>query len=105
MRREDKTHVGQCGERSYLKCLYANLQSLINKRNEIKLRLDQESFDMMFFTEIWINENIDESELFIPGFQTPFIHPKASGGAAVYIRDGIVVSKVSPPAKMNYLCG
>ena len=41
-----------------LKCLYGNLQSLNSKKREIELRLTECDYDILLFTEVWINEEM-----------------------------------------------
>ena len=81
--------------------MYTNLQSFISKKNEVLMRISNEKFDMLCFTEIWIGENHHQSELHLPGFQAPLIDPHIRGGACVYLRDGIDYFVIDPPDKIS----
>ena len=84
-----------------LKCLYANLQSLINKKKEIEMYLENDPCDILFFTEIWVESGIDESEICIDGYQSPIIDYHSRGGTCVYVKNGLNYSTVEPPIKME----
>ena len=77
------------------------MQSLLSKKKEIEQRVKDHDFDLMFFTEVWTDEHIDDSEYFIPGFQKPIVDPNLRGGACVYIRDGIEFLLIEPPSKVK----
>ena len=89
--------MGQSGEQGALKCIYANLQSLFSKKSEIEITLQNSPVDVMLFSEIWISEEHHDAELFIKGFQKPFVDPQVRGGACGYIRNGIDFMTVNPP--------
>ena len=59
--------------------MYANLQSFLDKKPEIEIKIAEENFDLLFFTEIWITEQHHDCELFIPGFQRPVLDPRVRG--------------------------
>ena len=80
-----------------LKCIYSNVQSIFNKKNEIELYILENHVDVMFFTECFITDNYDASEYFFEGFQPPVVYKKNRGGACIYIRNGLRFHEVSPP--------
>ena len=90
-----------CPEPELIKCLYSNLQSFVNKRDEIVLRISENDYDLLFFTEIWIGDQHHESELHLPGFQKLIVDPQVHGGACIFVRSGIDFTVVKPPYAMN----
>ena len=93
--------MGHSSKGHKLKCLYANLQSLLNKKREIEIKLLQVHIDIMFFTEVWVDESIDNSEYFISGFQKPILDFNNRGGTCVYFREGLQYTEVLPPNNVN----
>ena len=94
--------MGKYREESNLNAICANLQSFSNKKREIELLVAAESYDLLFFTEIWYNvEQHDTSELFLGGFQCPLISPARRGGACAFIREGLNFIPVEPPEKVS----
>ena len=73
----------------------------MNKKREIELLISQEIFDILLFTEIWIGDGHDASEIFLPGFQAPIIDPKIRGGACAFVRSGLNFYTVEPPQKVT----
>ena len=84
-----------------LKCVYANIQSLINKKHEVEQYVLDEQPDMLFFTECFITEDHAASEYTITGFQNPVVFMKNRGGACIYVRSGINFCEVLPPIPTN----
>ena len=93
--------MGDGAEEHMLNCLYGNLQSLNNKKREIELKLTNCDYDLLLFTEVWINEEMQECEYNISGFQEPVIDPNIRGGACIYVKQGLDFYAVQPPTKMN----
>ena len=50
----------------------------------------------MFFTEVWTDEHINDSEYFIPCFQKPIVDPNLRGDVCVYIKHGIEFLLIEP---------
>ena len=84
-----------------LKCMYSNLQSIINKKKEIELYLDQNETHLMFFTEVWLDSTHHASELHIKGFQDPIIQHNSRGAACIYVYNDIIFEEVLVPHKLN----
>ena len=63
--------------------------------------LDSEAIDILFFTEIWISELHHDTEITLPGYQSPIIDPNRRGGACVYLRDNIEFTRVIPPYRLQ----
>ncbi len=63
----------------------------MSKKFEIESKIVSEynEPDILFFTETWINENININELYIPGYQEPILNNRPRGGAAAYIKNNI----------------
>ena len=81
--RRTENHMGQSVQA--LNCLYANVQSLLNKKSEIELAVAQTYYDLLFFTEVWIPEEAVSTDYYLEGYQTPVICAKARGGTCIYI--------------------
>ena len=71
--------MGECIEDNMLSGLYGNLQSLISKKPEIELRLKNKPYDLLMFTEVWLDCNSKQREYFIYGYQGPVIDPAIRG--------------------------
>ena len=84
-----------------LKCIYSNLQSLVNKKKEIELYLDQNETHLMFFTEVWLDSSHHASELHIKGFQEPIIQHNSRGGACIYVHNDILFEEFQVPHKVS----
>ena len=75
------------------------MQSLINKRRELKVYLDQNEIHILFLTEAWITEKHSPSEYQIKGYQSPAIHFKEKGGTMIYVKNGIPFNEIQMPNK------
>ena len=86
-----------------LKCLYANLQSIFNKKKEIEIYLKDNPKDLMCFTECFINEEYQPCEYNLDGYQC-FVAMKNRGGACIYVKEHLSCYEVNPPAKTEDSC-
>ena len=93
--------MGQHSKIAELKCLYANLQSFLNKKHEIEIRIASEAPDILFFTEIWYDDRYNSSENILENFQAPIISPNIRGGACAFVRNGLNFIPVEPPHKTS----
>ena len=87
-----------------LKCVYANVQSIFNKKKEIELYLDENKIDIMMFTECWINKDHSSSEYSFSEFQPPIVAKKNRGGTCIYVRNQISYIEVKPPYPIEDSC-
>ena len=55
---------------THLGILHFNVQSLKPKRDIINVNLFD--FDILCFTESWLNDDIPDSDILLDGFSTPF---------------------------------
>lgn len=79
-----------------IKCMYANARSLVNKREELELSVEQNSYDIIGFTETWLNEYINDAEIELQGYKIFRKDRKSDiktrgGGVMLYIKDNINV--------------
>ena len=79
-----------------IKCMYSNARSIVNKREELELCVEQNRYDIMGFTESWLNEAIDDAEIELPGYKIFRKDRKSDiktrgGGVILYIKDEINV--------------
>ena len=76
-----------------LKIMYANVQSLNNKVNELKALIVKECPDVVALTETWTNENIANEYLWVDGYDMVVRNDRIDttggrgGGIVVYVRD------------------
>ena len=75
-----------------LNCLYFNARSLVHKRDELELYINEKHIDLIGVAETWLNEDIGDSEMNFEGFSifrkdrnSPT--KKRGGGVAFYIRN------------------
>ena len=74
-----------------LKCIYTNARSIVNKFSEFELLIDECKPDIIGLTETWLHEDIQESEIKIPGYNT-FRKDrvgKRGGGVALYVTERV----------------
>ena len=75
-----------------LSLVHYNVQSILNKKDI--LFGDLRNYDILSFTETWLNPNINSSDLLFPSFHTPFRRDRESdphGGIIVYVKSDIFV--------------
>jgi hypothetical protein len=88
----DSFHSSYCNIlNSGLSILHLNIQSL--KRKIDILQVESQAYDILVFTETWLNKNISNEELFIQNFQPPYRCDRigrTGGGVAIYVRDNII---------------
>jgi len=53
---------------SYLRCLYTNANSIVNKMSELRDRVNNGAYDIVGITETWASESINDAELTIDGY-------------------------------------
>lgn len=79
------------------KCLLANCQSICNKLHDLKLLLDSAEFDVICFTETWLNSSIT-NELLLTGSPYSvfrFDRKSLGGGCCIFLKHGIAFNVVS----------
>ena len=55
----------------YLSCLYSNVNSLKNKRNELEAMIDEKRPGIIGLTEVWMKEHYS-----LPGYHLAFRHDR-----------------------------
>ena len=81
-----------------IKCIYTNLQSILNKKTEIDMYLSENNIDLMFFTEVFFTEEHATIEYSFQNFQV-FADMRYRGGACIYVRNGLKCFEIQPPDK------
>ena len=74
-----------------LNCLYSNVDSLLNKKDELEARISQSKPDVIALTEIFpknIQYEVDNAELSITGYKL-FLSTKRKRGVAIYIKENL----------------
>ena len=75
---------------NHLAILHLNIQSLIPKMDII--RSEAEAYDVLVFSESWLNQNTNSSDIQIEHFMPPFRSDRQGrpgGGVAVYARNSL----------------
>jgi hypothetical protein len=81
-----------------LKLLYSNVQSLLSKFDELLICIQDTQPDIIAFTETWLHDDINNSEIYIEGFQiirNDRESTKRGGGVILYVRKDIPVLHLS----------
>ena len=75
--------------------LHLNIQSLVPKLDLIAA--EYEEFDILSFSESWLNDNVSDDSIKLTNYQTPFRKDrgpnKLGGGVVVYIKDSIQANR------------
>ena len=91
-------HPGPVYKTTYLGLCHANMRSLVSDRSkldDLKYIADSNNIDVITVSETWLNVNIPDCLLAIPGFQPILRQDRqvgCGGGVAVYCRDSLAVS-------------
>ena len=83
--------------------MYTNIQSIFNKRSELKVYLEINDIDIMFLTECFITDNYDSSEYSFTGYQV-FVAKKNRGGACIFVKNSVPCYEVFPPNRSEDSC-
>ena len=86
---------------SFISLLHLNIQSLKPKIDIVRGTLNE--FDILCFTESWLNSSTDDKDIHIPGFNTPFRQDRLDrpgGGIIVYCKDHLS-AKRRPDLEIN----
>lgn len=90
--------LSEATNQCHFKFLYQNIQSLCGKLAELNILVSQRpNLHILAFTETWLNNNITDGEVSLPGFS---IHRSdradgLGGGIAVYVKDTLSVIRRS----------
>ena len=79
-------------------CVYANVQSIFNKKTEIEIYNKDNWLDIMFYTESFISDEHHASEYNFNGYQC-FTAKRPRGGVAIYVKNNISCHELNPPNK------
>ena len=73
--------------------MHLNIQSLVPKID--LLSVEAQPYDVLVFTETWLNQSITDAKLRIPNFKLPFRcdrKDRIGGGVAIYVRESILAT-------------
>lgn len=90
-------HLRQKSHRFYINCFYSNVRSLLNKKDNLQLVLAEKRFDILLFSETWLNDKVSDSSLTLNlGFNLIRLdrRHKRGGGLAVFLLDSLSFVKV-----------
>jgi ribonuclease P/MRP protein subunit RPP40 len=84
-------------ELTYVKVLCVNAQSIVNKKDELTLRIHEEKPDIVGITESWTHDQITNAELDIAGFNLYRKDRigKRGGGVLLYVKNCILVEEIN----------
>ena len=80
--------------KSYLSLIHLNIQSIRPKLDIINAELSD--FDVLCFTESWLDVSIKDQDISLEGFNAPFRHDRSDrpgGGVIVYCKDNLVCKR------------
>lgn len=92
--------------------IYLNARSLVSKLNDLELLVSEQSPDLVLICETWLNSEISNGMLDIPGY---FIEPELrkdrldttngiGGGLLVYVRAGLIIKPIENDSVYNQFC-
>ena len=79
------------GKKCDLSCIYSNVSSLLNKRDELQGLIDEKKPDIIGLTEVWMKEQYS-----IKGYHPAFRHDRKEqkgGGVMLLVRDSYKVTE------------
>jgi hypothetical protein len=94
--------LSTCANKTYLSFFYTNIQSILNKMDELIIHIDDFKPDVIVLTETWLNPDIQNAEISITGydiFRSDRQTPTKGGGLLLYVKS--VFSAVEFPVPSN----
>ena len=95
---EDSRHKGIQGttSREEIKCVCLNARSIINKKDELNIMVDDIKPHIIGITETWANNDITDAELGLEGYAMfrKDRMGRRGGGVLLYIKDNIPAYEV-----------
>ena len=81
---------GPCNDRN-LKIIHLNVRSLKDV-----IHAEFLNYDVICLTETWLYENINDSDILIPGYHSPFRKDRLTrgGGVAIYVKEYLCVESM-----------
>lgn len=82
------------GIRNYISLFHLNIQSIYNKLDIINGNLYD--FDILCFTETWLNQSFSDDQIVLNGFQKPYRCDRVGrigGGVIVYCKENLISSR------------
>ena len=78
-----------------LSVLHLNVRSLLGKMDQLRLLCERNGANIITLSETWLNKDIDDSEIELPGYSIirRDRSERTGGGVIIYIRDGLVFSE------------
>ena len=78
-----------------LSVLHMNARSLLGKMDQLRLLCERNGADIITLSETWLNKDIDDSEIELPGYSIirRDLSERTGGGVIIYIHEGLVFSK------------
>ena len=78
------------------KCLYTNLDGILNKRDELNFILSEVDLDLILLTETKLNQDVMNSKIFVSNYNVyrkdRVIQAAPGGGVAILVKDTLVSS-------------
>ena len=78
-----------------LSVVHLNVRSLLGKMDQLRLLCDRNGADIITLSETWLNKDIDDSEIELPGYSIirRDRSERTGGGVIIYIREGLVFTE------------
>ena len=80
-----------------LSVLHLNVRSLLGKMDQLRLLCEHNGADIITLSETWLNKDIDDSEIELPGYSIirRDRSERTGGGVIIYIHEGLVFSETN----------
>ena len=78
-----------------LSVVHLNVRSLLGRMDQLRLLCERNGADIITLSETWLNKDIDDSEIELPGYSTIRCDrcERTSGGVIIYIHEGLVFTE------------
>ena len=85
-----------------VKCMLTNFESINNKMDEFKITVQNCKPDIIFGTETWLKEEVDDVLIHLPGFKLYRNDTtEVRGGVIIYVKDNLTVEECDILNEMN----
>ena len=82
--------------------MYFNARSLIPKLDELCLLVETHQPDIVCIIETWLDHNISDNEIHLPGFQLYWLdRNRGGGGVFMYAQHNLIVNMLPPQLQNN----
>ena len=81
-----------------MNCCFLNARGILNKMDELKIRIEENDWKIIAIAETWLTQSIDLAEIHVDGFKCYrkdrcCVKPGEGGGVLLYVKNDIVSSE------------